>query len=72
MKLDSYEYNSEKKKSIIAETDVDWMSRSCRWCTIIDDPRKEAGVVIGVSETLVFQNIRDQIVPVLRRLPLDV
>ena len=42
------------------------MAGSCGWCTIVDDPREEAEVVLGGGETHVLHNIRDQIVPVLR------
>ena len=48
------------------DTDVDGMYGSYRWCTIINDPREEAGVEIGGGETHVFQNICDQVVPVMR------
>ena len=31
------------------------MSRDCGWCTVTDNLREEAGVVLGGSETHVFR-----------------
>ena len=69
MKQESSAYKSEKKKIFNVETDVDGMSGNYGWFIVVNDPREEVGVLLGGGDTHVFRNIRDQIVPVLRRSP---
>ena len=45
------------------------MSEDCGWCTVIYNTQEEAGVVIRVSDTHLFQNLCDQIKTVLRHSP---
>ena len=42
------------------------MSGNCGWFTIINNPREEAGVMVGVGDIHIFHHIRDDIVTVLR------
>ena len=69
MKRDSSASGSQKNKVFYVDNNMDGMSGSCRWCTVVDDIIEEAGVAIVGGETHVIQNLCDQVVPVLRRLP---
>ena len=59
----------EENKVVNAETNVDGMSGSCRWCTISGDTVEEAGVMLGGDDTHVYHNLSDYILPVLRQSP---
>ena len=48
---------------------MDGMSGGRRGCDVVDDPREEAGVVLGGGETHVFQDIHDEFVTVLGQSP---
>ena len=69
LKRDSSASDYERKKVVNVETNMNGMAGSCGWCTIVNDPREEAGVVLGGVKTYALKNICDQIVPVLRQLP---
>ena len=59
----------KENKFVDIETYVDGISGSLKWCAVINDPREEAGVVLGGGKTYIFHHLSYHIAPVLGRSP---